>query len=223
MPHAASGWWKWLVMALFVVCPLLAHFILLNQDTALLRSLLLLLPFAALACWVVLCASNKPLGLTAVALVAGAVYAIEQHSHAGIMISSGLPHTAAYVFLLWLFGRTLLYGREPLITRLARRVHGSLAPNMERYTRNVTAAWCVFSAMQLMVSAILLMFSTLETWSLFVNILNAPLIALMFLCEYIYRIVRFPGHPHVSIVQSWREFAKDASATTTQKSAESQS
>jgi hypothetical protein len=93
-------------------------------------------------------------------------------------------------------GRTLVEGREPLITRLAREVHGSLAPFMEAYTRRVTVAWCVFCAAQLGMSAALLIFASLEKWSLFVNILNAPLVVLMFVGEYIYRVMRFPDYPH---------------------------
>src|SRR5258707_14776537 len=61
---------------------------------------------------------------------------------------AGAPHAAIYAFRLWLFGRTLLPGREALITCAARRCHGSLAPNMEAYTRRLRAAWGELSAVQ---------------------------------------------------------------------------
>jgi len=44
--------------------------------------------------------------------------------------SSGIFHAAVCLFLLWYFGSTLLPGREPIITRFARRVHGAVQPAM---------------------------------------------------------------------------------------------
>ena len=43
---------------------------------------------------------------------------------------AGLAHAGAYLALLWYFGRTLRPGREPLITRIARRIHGSVPLEM---------------------------------------------------------------------------------------------
>jgi uncharacterized membrane protein len=121
---------------------------------------------------------------------------------------AGLPHAAIYVFLLWLFGRTLRPGREALITAVARRFHGSIPRFIEAYTRRLTIAWCVFFAAQLVLSALLLAFASLDTWSLFVNVLNLPLLAAMFAGDYAYRVLRFPGYPHASIVQSIQAFAR---------------
>jgi uncharacterized membrane protein len=210
MASVASALCKLLVMALFVGCPLLAHFFLRDHDAVLLRGFLLILPLVALACWALLRASRKLYCVAAVLIAACIVYAIEQRSHAGLAVIYGAPHALAYVFLLWLFGRTLMNGRVALITRLARGIHGTLPPSMEAYTRRVTLAWCVFSALQLVASALLLAFASLESWSLFVNILNAPLLALMFAGEYIYRVIRYPHHPHASIVQAVRAFTRHA-------------
>ena len=121
---------------------------------------------------------------------------------------AGLPHAAAYLFLLWLFGRTLLPGNEALITSVARRFYGSLPSYLEGYTRRLTAAWCLFFAAQLVASAVLLAFASYEAWSLFVNVLNLPLVAAMFAGDYLCRVVRFRGLPHASIAQSIDAFAK---------------
>jgi uncharacterized membrane protein len=121
---------------------------------------------------------------------------------------TGLPHAAAYLFLLWLFSRTLRPGEEALITSVARRFHGPIPPWMESYTRRLTAAWCLFFAAQLLGSAGLLAFASFETWSLFVNVLNLPLVAGMFALDYLYRKLRFRGYPHASIAQSIDAFAK---------------
>lgn len=218
MLPSASAVCRLFVMALFVACPLRAHFLLLDHSAGLLRGVLLILPLAVLACWALLRATNKLVYLVAVIAAAGVVYAIEQHSHAGLAVIYGVPHASAYIFLLWLFGRTLIDSREALITRLARGVHGTLTPLMEKYTRRLTFAWCVFFALQLVVSTALLTRASLESWSLFVNILNAPLVVLMFAGEYVYRVVRYPDHPHASIIQMARAFTRHAVPSDTKTS-----
>lgn len=127
-----------------------------------------------------------------------------------LVVLNGVPHAAINLFLMWVFGRTLLHGREALITGFARRIHGSLSPDIEAYTRRVTAAWCVFFAIQVLLSAMLLAVAPLNVWSLFVNVLSLPLIVLMFVTEYLYRIVRFPDHAHVSIWQGVNAFIRHA-------------
>lgn len=130
-----------------------------------------------------------------------------------LVAAYGVPHIGIYVFLLWLFGRTLLAGGEPLVTGVARRIHGTLEPEIEAYTRRVTVAWCVFFAGQLALSALLLAFASLDAWSLFVGALNVPLLVLMFAGEYLYRITRYPAHPRASIARMLRAFAQDASVS----------
>src|SRR3954469_17951554 len=117
----------------------------------------------------------------------------------GAAAVSGLTHASVNLVLLWYFARTLRAGDEALVTRLARRVHGSLAPRLAVYTRRVTIAWATFFAAQVAVSILLLAFAPLELWSMYVNLLNVPLIAVMFAGELLYRRLRFPDHPRASI------------------------
>lgn len=124
-----------------------------------------------------------------------------------LCVLNGVPHAAINLLLIWVFGRTLTGGRESLITGFARRVHGSLPPYIESYTRRVTLAWCVFFAAQVAGSAFLFVAAPLDTWSLFVNVLSLPLIILMFVAEYLYRIARFPDYPHASIWKGIQMFA----------------
>jgi uncharacterized membrane protein len=124
---------------------------------------------------------------------------------------SGVSHAACYLFLLWYFGRSLAPGREAVATRLARRVHGNLEPGMELFTRRVTVAWCFFLAAQLIVSALLLALAPLPAWSLFVNLLNLPLLALMFVGQLVYRAIRHPDYPRASLWQVLQAFTQDAS------------
>jgi len=124
--------------------------------------------------------------------------------------SSGISHAAVYLFLLWYFGSTLARGREAVITRLARRVHGALPPDMERFTRRLTVVWCAFFAAQLIASALLFAFAPLSAWSLFINLLNLPLLALMFVGQLVYRRLRYPDWPRGSVWQAVEAFSKDA-------------
>lgn len=129
-----------------------------------------------------------------------------------LALVNGVPHAAINLTLLWMFGRTLARGREPLITGFARQVHGALPPELEAYTRNVTAAWCAFFAAEIAVSAVLLLVAPLSTWSLFVNTLTAPLVAAMFVGEYVLRRLRFPDHEHASIFKGVEMFIAAARA-----------
>lgn len=130
-----------------------------------------------------------------------------------LAVLNGIPHAAINVFLLWVFGRTLVHGREPLISSFARRIHGTVPPHVDPYARRVTVAWCVFFAAQALLSAVLFALAPLDVWSLFVNVLSFPLVIVMFVAEYLYRIVRFPDDEHVSIwkgVEAYLHHGRDA-------------
>ncbi|HKA44251.1 MAG TPA: hypothetical protein VKF40_19865 [Burkholderiales bacterium] len=137
-------------------------------------------------------------------------------------IATVLLTTAALVLSLWLagrfpglllytppivinlvlcvfFARTLLPGREPLVRRFARIERGGqLAPDLARYTRNLTWSWAGFFALMAAISATLAVTGPLAAWSLFTNILNYLLVALFFMLEYLYRRIRYRHHPHAS-------------------------
>jgi uncharacterized membrane protein len=75
----------------------------------------------------------------------------------------------------------------------------------------VTVAWCVFFAAQLIASALLFALAPLNAWSLFINLLNLPLLALMFAGQLVYHMVCHPNCPRASIWQAIEAFTKDAS------------
>lgn len=161
--------------------------------------------------WRVAAGAAKTLGL--LALAASPLLAFWNGGAAlsfPVRLAVGLPHAAAYLFFLWLFGRSFAAGREPLITSVARRVHGTLKPEIEAYTRSVTLAWCFFCIAQLAASALLFAFAPVDAWLLFVGLLNLPLLAIMFLGEYCYRIVRYPSHPRTPFARAARAFVEDA-------------
>ena len=125
-----------------------------------------------------------------------------------------LPHAGAYLFLFWLFGRTLRPGQKALVTWLAERVHDSLPDYIEKYTRRVTVAWCVFFAGMALASVLLFAFAPLSAWSFFANLLNLPLVVAMFLGEYAYRILRFPHFSHSTLRDTIRAARKYGSGST---------
>ena len=211
MRRAISWSWKVLIVLACIAYQYLVHSFVSNAQSGPLRLALMWLPLAVLAIWIVARSRNKPLWLS-VLLAAGAIiYLLEHWERLGLAASSGISHAAVNLFLLWYFGNTLAPGKEPIITRFARRVHGTLQPGMERFTRQLTVAWCAFFSAQLIASALLYAFAPLNAWSLFINLLNPPLLALMFVGQSVYRRLRYPDCPRASIWQAAEAFTKDAS------------
>jgi len=132
-------------------------------------------------------------------------------SQQSFLATSGIPHAVIYLGLLIFFGHTLKPNREALITSVAAKVYGRPLPDgIATYTRGVTVAWCVFFVLQLAVSLLLFVCASLPVWSLFVNVLNFPLLVLMFGCEYLYRRWRLPKRPSSNLSDVVRAFMQSA-------------
>lgn len=180
----------------------LLHLAILKGITDSAHLLVLSLPLLVGGGWLVMRAVGarwRP--LIALAL-AGVVYGLlRAHQLRGGMIAAdGLSHATINFFLLWLFAGSLRRGSEPLISRMARHVEGGeLTPGLACYTRNVTIAWSVFFAAQLLVSALLFTLAQLPVWSLFINVLNAPSVVLLFGAEYLIRLWRHPAHARLPV------------------------
>ena len=212
------GWlWAALILLIGAGYQYLVHSAVAGGQIESIRIALAFLPLLALAGWVVIRARNKRLWSFILIAAGLAIYALEQQEHWGRAAAYGVPHAVIYWSLLWLFGQTLWRGKEPLVTRLARSVHGTLPPELAAYTRRVTYAWCVFFAAQLVISALLFKFASLDNWSLFINVLNFPLLALMFIGEYGYRVIRHRDFPRASFFDGIRAFANDAARSTSAK------
>ena len=131
----------------------------------------------------------KWLGPLAVSLAFVIVWA--ERSGLTLTAMPGLPHAMAYSALLFGFGYTLLPGHEAILTRVVNAVRGPLPPELIIHTRRVTFAWCCFFTAQLIMSVVLYVFAPLEVWSFFINVLNLPLVVLMFVAEGLYRLFGF--------------------------------
>ena len=208
----AAGWlWKSLAILALVGYQYLVHLAVSGTQAGFsLRVALVLVLLLALTLLVIVRFTNKPLWLAGLLLISVVAYLLERRESLGLLALNGMSHAAAYLVLLVYFGRTLTGGAEPLITRFARRVHGTLLPAMEAYTRGVTVAWCVFFAAQVVVSVLLYLFDPLDAWSIFVNLLNLPLMLLMFFGEGVYRVVRHPEHPRATLEEAIRAYHSDS-------------
>ncbi len=127
---------------------------------------------------------------------------------AGLVAGSALSHAALYLSLLVLFGSSLRPGRTSLVTGLAQRLRGPLSAPVTRYTRGVTWLWCGYFVAQLVVSAALLLWAPVTTWSLFVNVLDAPLLLAVFFAEFAFRLWKLPRERHVSPLAIMRTFSR---------------
>ncbi len=207
--------WLGKVLALLVCMgyPWLVHSTYVAQQAAPLRMALTLGPLLGLCFWLITLCRGRPWWPLVLLLAGAAIYFIGLQDRWSLMVAYGLPHAAVNLFLLGFFGRTLLRGREPLITRLARRLHGTLAPDIEIYTRHVTIAWCIFFAAQVMISILLYQFFAVSVWLMFISFFTFPLLMLMFVGEYIYRVLRHRNHPHVSILKTIQVFSQDFAAS----------
>ena len=144
--------------------------------------------------------------LAALAVAGGIGFLLWRTLGASPALLYPVPFLTVYLFLLWLFGRTLRADRQSLITLLAAHVHGELPADIARYTRRVTWAWCVFFAAMALTSTLLFLFEPLPIWSVFNTLLNLPLVVAMYLGEYAWRLRRFPDFPHASIATVFRAF-----------------
>ena len=206
---------KILLLLSFVGYPVLLHaFILKGDEVEMWQLMFVFAPLLAAAAWVVFRMVGKMWWPVLTLLFAAALYYIAtgDHGRIGLLAVNGLSNATLNLFLLWLFGRTLLRGREPLISQISRHINGELKVEVAAYTRNVTIAWCTFFALEVIVSLLLYTLAPLAAWSFFINVLNLPLLIFMFVGEKAYRTVRFPNHPKTSILKAIEVYSKDFAA-----------
>ena len=101
-------------------------------------------------------------------------------------------HVAIHLSLAALFGLTLRTGQEPLVTALARRVHGGLTPAMEAYSRKVTIAWSIYFVLMATLSIGLFLLAPFAAWAVFANLLTPLALISMFVGEF---LLRYRLHP----------------------------
>lgn len=133
---------------------------------------------------------GRPLWLP-LSLIGVALWSLSQDTPLALYL---LP-LAIYAGLLGWFGSSLLPGREPLLSRMARVVFDDASTETRDYTRRVTWLWSGLFLGMLLFTGWLTLYAGLETWSLFANIINYLITAGVALLEYSYRLWRFRRWP----------------------------
>jgi uncharacterized membrane protein len=104
--------------------------------------------------------------------------------------------------LLWsMFHRTLREKQVPLVTQIGTAVHGELPPELQAYTRQVTAVWSYLFAAIATFSTLLPLIASEAVWSLFTNFLSWAFIGILFIGEFIYRQYHFRSIDHPNFWQ----------------------
>jgi uncharacterized membrane protein len=185
-----------------------AHVVFSHAGQARAATLFAWAPVAGTVLWLVRHSRWRLAWIGALALATLAIVLFVPARGSDASLAWQLQYLAMQAVLAALFGRTLLAGREPLVTRLARVLHGTLPPPVARYTRAVTQAWTVFFVLMAAVAIVLYGWASREAWSAFVNLFTIPCVAAMFGAEYAVRRIRFPDFEHVSILEGARTFQR---------------
>jgi uncharacterized membrane protein len=128
-----------------------------------------------------------------------------------------LEHAGAQLVLALVFGRTLMAGHEPLVSRFARIVHGRpLSPEETRYTRGVTAAWTIFFCALFALACTLYLGGFTAAWSTLANILTPVFVGAMFVVEYAVRCRVLPHIEHVGLLGGIQAFSRHFGAAQPQ-------
>jgi len=117
-----------------------------------------------------------------------------------------LDHVGVYSLLCLAFGRTLAAGHEPLVTVFAHRVHSTVSPALERYTRSVTWAWTLYFGGVALSSMLLFWLAPAPIWSAFAILLGFPMLVLMFAGEYAVRFLVLPPEDRAGPLDAIRAY-----------------
>lgn len=118
-----------------------------------------------------------------------------------------IQHLGTNLALATLFGRSL-FGKQPsLVTQFALLAHnGIISEAKARYTRQVTIAWTIFFLMNAGISILLFLLAPASAWSIFANLLQIPLLILMFGVEHLCRHRVLPPADRSSIGDTIRGY-----------------
>jgi len=204
-----------LTVLVLVICVALSHAALVIEDAfsiwRQLAVLVMIVPVAGLICWgIVMAMRSAGCGrvLPWLGGIAAGIFLCWLTAGFWSLLLTRLDliyliqHVGINSMLCWFFLQTLYGGRTPAITMIARTLHPDMPDSMVRYTRKVTVAWAIFFVMQVLVSLTIFWLASIETWSVFANVLNWPLVALMFAAEYICRKRCNPEVRHATLRES---------------------
>jgi uncharacterized membrane protein len=97
-----------------------------------------------------------------------------------------------YLWLTALFGHTL-WSPPSLCERLVRLQYPEFVPGIAEYLREVTWAWTLFFAVNVVVCTLLPVFAGQTAWAFYTGVLVYVLMGCLFVGEWVYRHRRFPN------------------------------
>ena len=206
-PPRGRGWAA-LAIVLSVGFVLVAHAALLQQIPARVGALVSLVPLVVIFAFLLRRSRRRVAAVLAGGAVVVAAIFFWDQLVANFPSLFFAEHAGMNLALAILFGRTLAPGHEPLVARFARIVHGTIPPEVERYTRRVTVAWTIFFATLFVLSCVLYLGGRLAAWSALANIATPVLVCTMFLVEYAVRVRALPNWEQVGILGGVRAFAR---------------
>lgn len=150
---------------------------------------------------------RRPLALALLALALAATFGAWPWLRGHVVWLLCLQHLGVHLALAAWFGLSLAATREPVITSMARAIHGRPpTPQALRYTRAVTWMWTLFFLGNAAVSMLLFAWAPLDIWSVHANLLTGPLVAMVFLGEVLVRRRVLPREERPSLRQVVRSY-----------------
>lgn len=200
----AAGWRGLIVVAVAVTAyALLSHWLMVHAAD---HPWSVAVLFAPLALAVAATGWRRKQPLILLACAAGVAYLAWLVTHGGVVQIGRmyvLQHGAMHLALAWGFAVTLRPGGTPMITTLARGVHGALkqpfTPEMVVYTRALTKVWMVYFVIMVVLSLLIYALAPWEWWSLFANLATPLSAAALMVGEHIQRYRLHPDFPRVSL------------------------
>lgn len=186
------GAWRLLGLGLFLSYPAVAHF---ARPATALALLAALLAYLLASVWI-----HNPLRWLAPPAAGFAVYWAAPPAEWLLFV----PPIVINLALAWVFARTLMRGRVPLISRFALMEQVTLSAEVASYTRMLTWLWTSLFVAAGGISLALALSGNHDAWSLFTNLINYLLVGALFLGEFVYRRLRFRNYRHQSPLQLLR-------------------
>lgn len=210
---------RWAAIAGFCIAySVLSHFAAADPHPDLLDAAVAMVPPLALGAVLAWRSAHRFWMLLLCLAVGAALYASRQWLVQHFNWVFLLQHAGMLGLLGLAFGRSLRKGQVPMVSRFAAVIHGQLSPALARYTRQVTWAWTLYFATMTSVSLLLFWLAPVAVWSVFANLLNLPLLIVMFAAEYGARVVLLPASDRsgpLEAIRAWRQTSSHAAPPPT--------
>ena len=133
------------------------------------------------------CLNKKWAAATGLFILVGLITYFIQQGHVHYFIY--MPPMLILFGLFILFSQSLFGDQIPLITRYAMMLNekDKIDDRHYNYSRLLTILWSIFFLLMTITSLSLAIFSSLETWSLFTNVISYILITAFFVIEFFIR------------------------------------